>query len=707
MKQLVVNGKGEVLLLDVPAPSCQPGEVLIQTSKSIISAGTDSTLISNSGGGSLIGKITNNPQLINRFKQVISAEGGRQAISGARDKIAQLNALGYSIAGTVVECRAENDFFIKGERVAAVGQQWANHAEFISVPERYVFKIPEGVTDEDASFAALASIALHGLRQGGLELGETVCVIGLGLIGQILVKISCAFGMSVIGIDPNPVMREIAKKSGAEIALHPDDPLVVDSVKETTSGIGVDGVIVTVGGKQKHPIKLAISIAAERSKIVMLGHSPISVDSNDFYKKELTIVSSRGYGPGRYDPEYEVGGKDYPVGYVRWTVERNIDLILKMLRKSKMGLRDIISHTCDLSEGVAAYEKILREPNRVAVSISFCDETVKSASTWKFSKVSKFKKDGAIGVGFVGTGNFSRATLLPILARNRSFDLVALASNDGLRAEFCSKKFSIPMITTEVDTLINNDEVDLVCVANRHSQHADLVVKALKAKKDVFVEKPLAINEQQLQKIQRAAAESSGLVFVGLNRCFSNLGKVFKSEIKKASGSVQFLYRINSQANKGWFSEANEGGAFIGEFSHFFDFINWAIGGKKVNSIDAFPANAELPKENLSVVIRFDGGHSCTFIFTTSGTASYSKELIEAFFDGKVIQLVDFKTLTSTGQGNEINISSKKSDKGYDSEFQALADIIKGQKNIDFPDIKRGSEALMTSLAALSSMKVK
>lgn len=709
MKTVTSSGIGKVGLTETVLPELPEGYVFVQVKRSVISAGTESALVRNSGQGSAVRKVMAKPKLVLDFFQTVSEVGLREAMDAVRMKLYAHNALGYSLSGIVVASRASRNFFAVGDPVFCAGQEHANHSDYVMVPETYVLPIPEGVDFDSAAMTTVAAIALHALRRSGVGHGEAIAIIGLGLLGQLLVRLCKTLGVRVVGIDPNTQMQRIALEAGAEKTFDGVSQNEISSIRALTKGRLFDAVIVTAGGATAEPINTAVDLARERARIVALGHSLLSIENPDFYYKELELVSSRSIGPGRYDENYEKQANDYPLGYVRWTARRNMEYILTLLQEGSLSLSGLITHRFPYPLASEAFEALeSQDSNRIAIILDY-PEQPGSVAPLEFdhslliSPIVEAK--GRIQVAISGSGYFSTKVIIPLLRRHPNIQIKWLVCSDSLHGRKICNAFAIPMLTSKFSDVASDPEVSLVFILNKHSRHGPQVVAALEAQKHVFVEKPLALTAVELDKVKNAYERAGDrLLFEGLNRSFSSVAQKMRDAVSGLVDPVQLLYRINTKANAGWYNSKEEGGAFIGEFSHFIDFACWLLGNCRVEEIQAMPLSHERARENLTVVARLSGGHVATFLFTTSGSSAYSKESIEVFSDNTSIVCQDFKTLKTFGLKPEINIQMAQEDKGYAEEIKAVISLLDGKSGIEYPGIERGGRALLASLAAIETL---
>src|SRR6266545_3654741 len=570
MKQVVQNFKtGHLFVDEVPSPAGSPGFVLVRNHYSLISAGTERSTVST-GKASLIGKARQRPDLVKQVMETFKKEGFLETLKRVRTKLETLKELGYSSAGTVVMSMDTNGAFKPGDRVACGGGGYASHSGFVSVPQNLVVKLPDSVPFDCAAFTTLGSIAIQGVRQADPRLGDFVCVIGLGLLGQITTQILRANGCQVFGIDTSAAMVELAAKTGCHCALTRNDSRLESEIDFFTEGRGFDSVIVTAATQTNDPVELATAILRQKGLIVIVGAVPMNIPREPhFYKKELELRISCSYGPGRYDYTYEEEGRDYPYGYVRWTENRNMAAFLKLLENKSVDVKPLITRVFDIEEGEKAYDIVLGKTQErcIAILLKYPETEERGHSTAStFSAL----PERSVGIGFIGAGSFAQKFLIPF-SRNYGA-MCAVVTSRGTTAKSVREKFGFRSCSTETQTVLSEKEINAVFIATRHNTHAQLAIAALEAGKNVFVEKPLTICEQDLRRIAEVVRRQSACrLMVGFNRRFAPLARRAKDLFNGVSEPLLINYRINAGfiPKNHWIQTSEGGGRILGEVCHF------------------------------------------------------------------------------------------------------------------------------------------
>ncbi|HEY0777187.1 MAG TPA: bi-domain-containing oxidoreductase, partial [Gemmatirosa sp.] len=609
---------GELALLDVPAPACRPGGVLVRTEFSLISTGTEMMKVAESKL-SLIGKARARPDQVQNVMRSVAQQGVLATYRKVVNRLDSLTPLGYSCVGVVEQVGAGVDGFEVGQRVACGGNQFALHAEFNWVPVNLCVRVPDTVRPEHAAFTTVGAIAMQGFRQSEATLGETACVVGLGLIGQLLLQILTAAGVRVVGVDINESRCELARRLGAEAAAAPASAAfdaLVDRLARMTNGAGCDHVFLTAGGDRNDPVKIAAALARDRARVVDIGKTRLDLPWKDYYEKELDVRFSRSYGPGRYDPVYEERGVDYPIGYVRWTEHRNMACFVDLLHQRRIDLDPLTSEVFPFADAVSVYERINGGAVR-GLGILFrydaaatAERLVSGAPTAAPQRAAPRAVRGRrVRIGAIGAGNYASSMLLPHLARDPRVELVEVATQSSLSAANAAKKHGFARMSTDAARMLDDASVDAVLVLTRHSSHAQLTCEALRAGKAVFVEKPLAIDAEQLAAIADVIAETrNDRLMVGLNRRFSPLLLDLKRGWGERAGPHVVQYRVNAGRldNKSWYADAGtEGSRFVGEGCHFIDTISWWL---DADPIEVSAVHAEDDSDNMVATLRYADG---------------------------------------------------------------------------------------------------
>ncbi|HXG64051.1 MAG TPA: bi-domain-containing oxidoreductase [Blastocatellia bacterium] len=704
MKQVVQNYRtGELKVEELPPPALKPGGVLVRTAFSLISAGTERAIV-ETAQSSLVGKARERPDLVRQVIDTFRREGLRSTYEKVKAKLNQVKPLGYSAAGVVAAVGRDVQEFQVGDRVACAGGGYATHAEVIFVPKNLCCKLPDNASLEAACYTTVGAIALQGVRQADARLGETVAVIGLGLVGQLTVQLLKAAGCRVLGIDIDKAACELGLKSGAELVAS-DDASARAACDRLTDGRGADCVIVTASAKSSGPVELAGHLARDRARVVIVGLVGMDVPRHSYYAKELDLRLSRSYGPGRYDPEYEEKGHDYPIGYVRWTEKRNMEAFLQLVAAGRIHTDLLTTHRFKVEDAADAYHLILGERGEryCGVVLQYPDDGQPLAYTVKAHRA-KGVATGELGIGFIGAGNFARGVLLPIVRRSAKVKLTGIATATGVSAGNTAEQFGFAYSTTDYARILDDEQTHCVFIATRHDSHAALAAEALRRGKAVFVEKPLATTEEGLREVIAAARESNGLLMVGYNRRFAPIAREIHERFRDRSGPMTVTYRVNAgQMPAGhWALDPVEGGGrIIGEVCHFVDFVQFLTGALPVRvSAAAMPQVTKAGYVDDSAIISMSmaDGSIASIVYTASGNSSVAKEYVEIFCDRNVATIDDFKAGQFISHSKKAKVGGGAQDKGHAAEIAAFLEAARGQA-----DAPISLESLAaTSLACLA-----
>ena len=699
MKQVVQNYKsGELALLDVPVPGCKPGGVLVRSLYSLISTGTEMMKVSEAGM-SMVGKARSRPDQVAKVMQSVATNGVGATYRKVINKLDSYTPLGYSLCGVVEQVGAGIDDVAVGDLVACAGNEFALHAELNWVPRNLYARVPDGLAPRHAAFGTVGSIAMQGVRQGEPQLGEVALVIGLGLIGQLVVQLLAASGVRVVGVDPDPTRCELAERLGAAACGDPGSAAVAAAVAELTDGHGVDQVYLAAGGGSNQPVELAARLSRDRGRIVDIGKCRLDLPWNAYYEKELDVRFSRSYGPGRYDPAYELEGRDYPIGYVRWTERRNLACFLDLLARGRVDVEPLVSKVADFDDAVETYQ-LLKDGGLKAVAVLFQypdaaapedAESVAAAVDVPAVKVPTVAArpaqarpaKAALRLAFIGAGNYATSMLLPHLARREGVELSTVVTTTALSAANAQRKFGFAEATTELDAVLDDPSVDAVFVATRHSSHAALTERVLRAGKAVFVEKPLALTGDELTGVLAAVEESGNdRLQVGFNRRFAPLLREAKGRFGVPTGPASLRYLVNAgrlEHGSWYLKQDTEGSRFEGEGGHFIDTASWLLGADPVSVYAVTtPGN-----EDLQVVLRYPGGSTATISYVSNGASGFPKETVDLIGDGKVLRLDDFvraSVFADGAAGRKRWVSSrlpKAKDKGQRAELDAFLEAVR------------------------------
>ncbi|WP_052867870.1 bi-domain-containing oxidoreductase [Streptomyces niger] len=685
MKQVVQNYKsGELAVLDVPEPGCKPGGVLVRSAFSLISTGTELMKVSEAGM-SMLGKARSRPDQVAKVMQSVATNGVPATYRKVMGKLDSYTPLGYSLCGVVEQVGTGIDDVKVGDLVACAGNEHALHAELNWVPKNLYAPVPDGLAPRHAAFGTVGSIAMQGVRQGESHLGDVALVIGLGLIGQLVVQLLAASGVRVVGADPDPARCELAERLGAAACGDPASATVETAVAELTGGHGVDQVYLAAGGGSNQPVELAARLCRDRGRVVDIGKCRLDLPWNAYYEKELDVRFSRSYGPGRYDPEYELAGRDYPIGYVRWTERRNLACFLDLLARGRVDVEPLISHIADFDDAVETYRRLKDgELKAVAVLFRYPEQAGEvQAPEVAVPAVNVPRKPARavktpVRLAFVGAGNYATSMLLPHLAQRDGVELSTVVTTTALSAANARRKFGFAEATTDLDAVLGDKSIDAVFVVTRHSSHAELTRKALLAGKAVFAEKPLALTEDELAGVLAAVEESGNdRLQVGFNRRFAPLLNEAKERFGTRTGPASLRYLVNAgqlQHGSWYLQQGTEGSRFAGEGGHFIDTASWLLGADPV-SVYAVgtPGN-----EDLQVVLRYPDGSTATLSYVTTGPASLPKETLDLVADGKALRLDDFVRASVYGRKRWVSSRLPKArDKGQNAELAAFVKAVR------------------------------
>lgn len=708
MKQILQSFKtGEMWLAEVPAPLCRAKGVVVKTAASFVSAGTERMLAEFAKKG-LVGKALQMPDQVKKVLRKMKTEGVFATLEKVQAKLDQPIPLGYSSAGVVVEAGRDSGDLKVGDRVACGGAGFANHAAFNYVPKNLVVKIPDGVGFEEASCATVGSIALQGVRQCEVRLGESVAVIGLGLMGILAVQMLKASGCRVIGFDPNAARCQLARELGCDKAVHAN---LFGEALGFSEGHGVDAVLITAATHSDEPVTVAAEIAKKKGCVVATGLVGMNLPRDQYYKKEIDFRLSCSYGPGRYDPVYEEQGIDYPFGYVRWTEQRNMAAFLQLVAEGKVTPSRLVTHRFDFDDALDAYQVLLgikKEPY-LGIVLGYGNDIVVTSgrSEAEISRRVDFKavpKEGKVGVSFIGAGNFAKAVLLPTLKKVKNASLRVVSTATGMSAADAAKKHGFAAAATDQGEVLKDAETDLVFVTTRHDLHAAQVMAALEAGKYVFTEKPLAITEEQF-----SALPASNRVMVGFNRRFSPHARLIRDYFAQRTLPLVMHYRVNAGSipRDVWIQDpAVGGGRMIGEGCHFIDFMSAVCGAPvvKVQAMCIQTANAaETPEDSVCVNLQFADGSVGTLEYVALGDATLPKERCEIHGEGSTAVMDNFCTTVCSGRLGKRRLKGRQQ-KGFAEELEATVRAVQagGSMPISWAEI---ANVTRTTFAILKSLK--
>lgn len=683
MKQVIQNFKsGELYVDDVPLPSISKGMVLVENKFSLISAGTERGTV-KVGKASLLGKAKQRPDLVAQVLQNVKKEGLKATLDKVKTKLDSLKALGYSTAGVVSASMDTRNLFQPGDRVACAGQDFASHSEMVSIPQNLVAKIPDNVSFEDASYTTLGAIALQGVRQADPKLGDNVCVIGLGLLGQITTQLLKANGCNVFGIDLSERLVHLAKEISADEAMLRNNPNLISTIDHFTNGYGFDSVIITAAAPSNDPIELSAEIARKKGKVIVVGAVKMDIPRDPhFYRKELDLRLSCSYGPGRYDVNYEDNGQDYPYAYVRWTEQRNMEAFLKLISDGAINLKPLTSHIFDIVDATKAYDIVLgkvEEPS-IGILLKYAD-----TDNSKFNSNIRINTNpiSNINIGFIGAGSFAQSYLIPH-TKSAGASLDTVVTSRGITSKNVAQKFGFNKSSSAAKDILENKGINTVFIATPHNSHAKYVINALKSNKHVFVEKPLAMNEEELEQVETAYKESQNHLLVGFNRRFAEVSKTIKASFEGLKEPVFVNIRVNAGfiPKEHWTQNPEIGGGrIIGEMCHFIDLMQFFTDSEpiKVYAECINTANEKTKADdNISVVVKFNNGSVGNLVYLANGDKSLPKELIEVFGGGTVGRIHDFRYGEIHNKNKTTKIKSPS--KGHKQEVVAFIDALNNEK---------------------------
>jgi len=692
MKQVFIK-KGDILITEVPSPCINDDEILVQVYYSCISSGTELAGIKMSAK-TLYRKAIEKPQNISKVLQMLKEKGLKDTISHVKDKTDVKSPVGYSAAGIVLEI-GKNILGIKpGDRVACAGAGIANHAEFIAVPQNLTVKVPENVTFKEASTVAVGSIALQGIRRADLKLGETAVVIGLGMLGQLTVQMLKASAVKTIGIDLNPLRIDRALKCGLDIGIGPNTEDVLNETARNTDGHGADAVIITAASSSDTVINQAVSLCRKKGKVVIVGDVLLNIKREELYKKEIDVLISTSYGPGRYDEKYERKGFEYPISYVRWTENRNMGAYLDLISKKKVILDNIIDKIYPLNEAEKAYQDLEKGDGAPIIALFEYNKEAKPEVKVLNANFNISSKDlsNKINVGIIGAGNFTREVHLPNLQKlSDIFNILAICDRDAAIAEDIAKKYGAHYFTTNYEEIINDENINMVIISTRHNLHSEIAIKSAEKMKAILLEKPMALSQEELDKLVLVLNKQKIPFMVGFNRRFSSFSAEIKKMVSKRVNPLIINYRMNAGyiPPEVWVHTEEGGGRNIGEACHIYDLFTYFT-ESEIKEVSAFSIDTKseniLNNDNFNALLKYNDGSVCSLTYTASGHKEVPKELMDIYFDGKTISLNDYRELTVFGilGKNKKNIFQ---DKGQLNELKAFGDFIKNKDKNDIGPI--------------------
>lgn len=717
MRQVVQNYKtGELRLEEVPAPVCRKGRLIIRACYSLVSTGTERMKVTQARMN-LLQMAKTRPDKVKQVLQSVKQVGIMETFNKVQERLDSLTPLGYSLAGIVEEVGDGIDNFSPGDRVACAGEGMACHAEFVSVPKNLCTHVPDNVELKDAAFATVGAIALNGIRQAGVTLGDSVLVIGLGLVGLLAVQLLKASGCRVIGIDVDPKKLNSARQCGADFAFRRDENGLEDSILKVTDCLGPDVIYIAASTKSSDPMMLAGKVARDRGKVIIVGMVPVEADWETYYRKELSVMMSRSYGPGRYDRNYEEKGVDYPIGYVRWTEGRNLAEFLRQIGAGRISPGTLEPKIFPFPDAPIAYQELHESPGKHAAGMLFeypSDAPLQRKVALSGSprlKTGRLPANSRVGIGLIGAGNFATGTIIPALKKAEGVDLVSICSAGGLTAVSAGNRHGFLSCTSEYEELLADKRIDAVFVVTRHDMHARLAAQAARAGKHVFVEKPLALTEEQLTEVIGAQRETGKIIMPGYNRRFSPLSTAAKQHFTGRQGPIEVVCRVNAGVlgKDSWYQDPDEGGwRIISEGCHFIDLIQYFCDSyiKEVFSSKIGGTVQGLQNDNCITTFMLEDGSLGTIIYVANGDPSYEKERIEIFGQGRTAVIENWRRASLIADGKTHKVSPGSTGKGHSAEVAAFISAIQTGSDSPLP-FADAVACTLASFSCVSSMLTK
>ncbi|HET6988183.1 MAG TPA: bi-domain-containing oxidoreductase [Kribbella sp.] len=710
MKQVAQNYKsGELAVLDVPPPSCAPGGVLIRSLYSLISTGTELMKVGEAKL-SLVGKAKARPDQVRKVLDSVAQQGAVNTYKKVMNKLDSYTPLGYSLCGVVVEVGAGAEEFSVGQLVAAAGNEFALHAEYNWVPVNLCVPVPDGVPPEQAAFSTVGAIAMQGVRQAEVQLGETAVVIGLGLVGQLVVRLLVAAGVRVFGIDTVEDRCRMAEKAGALHCSSPDEAGIASlerSLLEASNGLGADRILLAAGGHSNGPVETAARLARDRARVVDIGKTKLDLPWNAYYDKELDVRFSRSYGPGRYDDRYELQGIDYPAGYVRWTERRNLECFIDLIAREQIDVGSLVAGLFPIADATDVYQQLSSGAlPGVGFLFEYPDVPQQEAApeTTRVSRPSA-PTTGSVRLGFIGAGNYASSMLLPHLQKDEDAVLAHVATNKSLSAANAQRRFGFETISTDADAVLTDQSLDAVFVVTRHSSHAELACRALESGKAVFVEKPLALTTEDVDRIVATVdATGNDRLMVGFNRRFSPLLTDLRDRFGTPGGNSSLRYLVNAgrlDPSSWYLDQDKEGSRFGGEGGHFIDTLSWWLNSPPTE-VYAVPGP---DTGDVVVTLRFANGSVGTISYVGGGNARFPKETLDITGGGRNGRLDNFQSASVWTGRKPATRKARSTDKGQRTELEHFVAAVKsgGPMPISFDSLIATTRATIAVDRSLAS----
>ncbi len=709
MKQLLQNLKtGETTVADVPVPHPGQGTALIKTEASLVSVGTERMLVAFAKKG-LLGKAQSRPDLVRQVLNKARREGLLTTFEAAMNRLDQPMALGYSSAGTILKTGPGLHGFRAGDRVACGGGGCAVHAEFAAVPQNLMVRIPDGIDFEQAAFTTVGAVALQGFRLANVQVGSRVAVIGLGLLGLLTVGIAKAAGCEVLGIDLDPKRVELAKQIGAQAVVIRSQ--AADAAESFSRGRGVDAVLICAAAESNDPITLAGEIARDKAKVVAVGAVGLEIPRPTYYEKELELIVSRSYGPGRYDPEFEEKARDYPIGYVRWTETRNMEAFLDLLAEGRLDVSPLITHRIPIEEGQKAYELITSEEAYLGILLTYGkgqyphDNRIPNL----MAPTVRVKPGEILALGVLGAGNYANATFLPMVKGTGGIAPVGIVSASGTSAHHAARRYGFGFAASDPEAVLQDPAINIIALLTRHNLHTPQILDAWKAGKHVYCEKPLAISQAQFEMVIDALEDEQPLLMLGFNRRFAPMSKKLKAFIDKRQEPLFAHFRVNANLlpSDHWLIDPEVGGGrIIGEACHFIDLLTFLVGENPIEvTTQGLPDNGKYCEDNIVMNFRFPDGSLGVVSYLANGDKSYPKEYLEVFSGGRVAVLHDWRKLEMIHKGHKkVKRHYLRQDKGHQAAWRAFLDAVQGEEAPPIP-YEQLIGVTQASFAAVESLR--
>jgi predicted dehydrogenase/threonine dehydrogenase-like Zn-dependent dehydrogenase len=702
---------GEVSTHNVPAPEIQAGGILVRTAFSAISAGTEKVTV-EAGQRSLLGKAMARPDLVSQVLQYAQSNGIRAAYQKVQARLDTLTTLGYSCSGYVLEAASQVSEFQPGDRVACAGAGYANHAEVNFIPRNLAVRVPENVSLDAAALTTIGAIAMQGVRQADARVGETVAVIGAGLVGVLAIQILRAAGCRVIAIDLSSQRAAKAVELGAHLGLSTSDPELVEAV-ESFSRYGADAALITAATRSADPLDLAAKLLRDRGRISVIGDVGMGVSRTNMYRKEISLSMSRSYGPGRYDPQYEEGGQDYPIGFVRWTEKRNMEAFLDLLAAGTLHIEPLLAHRYPVEEAGKAYDALRSGIYTGLIDYHAAGDFKTQAGKPTAPHSAQPRPAGKLRVGCIGAGGFARGVILPHLRSSAGLVLESVATSSGAAAESARKAFAFNTAESP-SRLLSNPDIDAVFILTRHDSHAAYVKSAMERGKAVFVEKPLAVDGEQLEMVRTAYLEQvkagrSPFLMVGYNRRFSRFTERLRDFFAHRSEPMMVHIRCNAGfiPASSWIQAPGNGGRIIGELCHFVDWARATVDRPmRTVTAAALPDAERYNRDNLTITLSFADGSLANLLYLANGNSAVGKEYFEVFCQGSVARIDDFKTLSLSRKG-KTEVFRAPRDKGHRREMELTIEAMEQGKGapIPFPELIEVTEATFAVEKAIRTQR--